>query len=218
MCYSHCITCIQLSTFCCRFSARTLLQFMTDERLKAKVGTGISGIYPPWSRFIVSCSSDQTLADAGSRGASSRLENIGAHFVTLPKLTFDVTSSDDEAQCKAVGFIAHVLKHQRRRLQPFQLEHIRRQVSTISLNSLRDNPLHDLPPSSPSYVNVLALQARHINNLNMKPFPDIIRYEKGFFFVCDVVLMLSAVGAPVSVDCSVIACSTLRKRILGPNS
>jgi hypothetical protein len=153
---------------------------MTDERLKAKGVPEIPRIYPPWSRFIVSCSSDRTLADARSRGASSRLENIGAHFVTLPKLTFDVTSSDDEVQCKAVGFIAHVLKHQRRRLQPFQLEHIRRQVSTISLNSLRDNPLHDLPPSSPTYVNVLALQARHINNLNMKPFPDIIRCEKVF--------------------------------------
>jgi hypothetical protein len=157
------------------------LQFINDERLKAKNGPDIPIIYPPWSRFIVSCATDQTLADVRSRGASSRLENIGAHVVKLPELTFDLKIPNDETQPRAISFIEHVLRHQRRRLQPFQLDRICSLVSTITLNSLHDNALDDLPPSSPAYVNVLALQARRINNLESKPFPDMTRCSQ---FIC----------------------------------
>jgi hypothetical protein len=166
---------ILISTEPFRFYARTLLQFISEERSKGKNDPDAKNLYAPWSRFVVSCSADHTLADAKSRGASSRLESIGAHILMLPELTFDDVQTAREPQLQAVSFIEHVLKHQRRRLQPFQLEHIRNHVSTMTLSRLHDPPLYDLPPSSASYVNILALQAQRISNLDMNPFSDISR-------------------------------------------
>ncbi len=202
--------------FPCRFSARTLLHFIGDERFKSN-NPGLSS-NSPWSRFIVSCSSDQTLADVRSRGASSRLENIGAHVVKMPELTFDTQSlSGGAPRPKASCFIEHVLKHQRRQLQPFQLEYICQQLSAITLSSLSGHPLHDLPPSSPAYVNVLARQARRINNLDMRPFPDMNRCALRVLCFNNAVLTSSAVGAAALVPSSAIACLTPLKRISGPN-
>ncbi len=166
----------------------------------------------------MSCSSDQTLADVRRRGASSRLENIGAHVVKMPELTFDPQGlSEGAPRPKASGFIEHVLKHQRRQLQPFQLESICQQLSTITLSSLSGNPLHDLPPSSPAYVNVLARQARRINNLDMKPFPDMSRCALRVLHFNYAVLTSTAVGAQALVPSSAIACLTPLKRISGQN-
>jgi hypothetical protein len=208
------------STFARRFRARSLLQFIGDERLRppslhpAKPGATAPDILSAWSRFVVSCSLDQTLADARCRGASSRLENIGAHIIKLPGLTFEDSNLKDKTQFQATSFITHVLKQQRRQLQPFQLERIRKELVLMSLDQLRENSLHDLSTSSATYVSMLALQARRITNLDMKPFPDLKRYAIGRIENASFALMLNAVGALVSVHFLGIVCSTRQKRIL----
>jgi hypothetical protein len=157
-----------------------LLQFIGDDRPRPKYFHADSNVSAttPWSRFIVSCSSDHTLADSRSQGASSRLESIGAHIVHIPDMAFEDESSMDGNRFSAVSFMEHVLKQQGRRLQNFQLDYIRDKLLNMSLSCVHDGSVHDLTTSSPAYVNMLALQARLVNNLIAKPFPKLSRSEK----------------------------------------
>ena len=130
---------------------------------------------PSWSRFIVSCSSDQHLEDDRCRGASSRLKNIAACIIKLPELSFDRADADcaDARRLSAVGFVQHVLQQQRRRLQPFQLENIRAQV--MNFDGLGQQSKYNLTTTSPAYVKMLALQARRIHNLESHPLQRLNR-------------------------------------------
>lgn len=150
--------------------ARALVQLATSLCMTCKLTSTSSGSRPDcWSRFIVSCSSDEFLEDERNRGASSRLKNIGAYVVKLPELSFENAAADavDASQLSAVNFVQHVLQQQRRRLQPFQLESLRTQV--MNFDFVGENSQYNLQTSSPAYVKMLALQARRIHNLESRP-------------------------------------------------